>query len=119
MAPLPTTSQSPPSNPLNGILTHLPKIKRSSNCEYYDTSCGTHRTVILIIIILVGAFVGLILSLVYMRGRQRRIAREKAARVASQQRKLSAPFQGVTYEAPPPYMPRAPENAAKRDLRAL
>ena len=41
---------------------------RSESCDAnYTPSCSTHRIVLLIIIILVGAFVGIILSLVYAR----------------------------------------------------
>jgi len=41
---------------------------RSDSCDAnYTPSCSTHRIVLLIIIILVGAFVGIILSLVYAR----------------------------------------------------
>ncbi|CAO2657385.1 Nn.00g035110.m01.CDS01 [Neocucurbitaria sp. VM-36] len=110
MAPLPSTLQTLPTT-VENILTNI--HKRSSDCTYYDTSCGTHRTVVLIIIVVVGATVAVILSLVYARGRKRRIARERAARVARQHKRMSDPFNGVVYEAPPPYMPRAPENVAR------
>jgi hypothetical protein len=53
--------------------------KRDSDCDVYSaSSCSTHRTVLLIIIILVGAFAAIVLSLVYVRSRHRRIARMHA-----------------------------------------
>lgn len=124
MAPLPNDANPIPPNTVTAILTHLPKTKRSAYCEYRNTSCDTQRTVVLIIVILVGAFVALVFSLLYMRARKRKIARAKAAKVAQRQRKLADPFQGVTYEAPPPYMPppympREPESTAKLDARAV
>lgn len=115
MAPLPTTTQT--LSPVTAILSNI--YKRSYDaCTYYDTSCSnTHRIVILIIILFVGFLVGMILSLVYFRSRRRRMARERQARIAREQRSLSKmtqPFQGVEYEAPPPYMPRRPERSAAR-----
>jgi hypothetical protein len=56
--------------------------KRSADCDtYYTSSCSTRRTVLLIIIILVGAFAGIVLSLFYVRSRSRRHARLQANRM--------------------------------------
>jgi len=61
---------------------------RSDSCDAnYTPSCSTHRIVLLIIIILVGAFVGIILSLVYARNWTRNNinnARQHALRADSQ-----------------------------------
>lgn len=55
---------------------------RSDSCDAnYTSSCSTHRTVLLIIIILVGAFAGIVLSLVYARNWTRNNARQHALRV--------------------------------------
>jgi hypothetical protein len=73
----------PPSIILNSLRSHhsTPQ-KRSTDCDtYYTSSCSTHRTVLLIIIILVGAFAGIILSLIYVRSRSRRLARIQANRM--------------------------------------
>jgi len=111
--------------------------KRSEYCETtYDSSCNTHRTVLLIIIIFVGAFVGVVLSLVYVRSRSRRHDQERALRMnggpGSGLRVLRSEDGIATVrlpsgrviggkveswdgrcssEAPPPYMPRVPEAA--------
>jgi hypothetical protein len=71
------------SNNLHSHHSHHSALqKRSTDCDnYYTSSCSAHRTVLLIIIILVGAFVGIILSLVYVRSRSRRLARLQANRM--------------------------------------
>jgi hypothetical protein len=73
----------PPSIILDSLRSHHSSLqKRSADCDtYYTSSCSTHRTVLLIIIILVGAFVGIIFSLVYVRSRSRRLARIQANRM--------------------------------------
>lgn len=108
MAPLSSTAS----------ITLLNLSKRTyNNCSYYDSSCSnTHRIVILIIIIFVGALVGLIFSLLYARNRKRRTSQDRRARQAREHmniRKMNDPLSGATYEAPPPYMPRKPESAAR------
>jgi len=111
--------------------------KRSEYCETtYDSSCNTHRTVLLIIIIFVGAFVGVVLSLVYVRSRSRRHDQERALRIhggpGSGLRVLRSEDGIATVRLPsgrviggkveswdgrcssealPPYMPRVPEAA--------
>ncbi|KAF1841753.1 uncharacterized protein K460DRAFT_369757 [Cucurbitaria berberidis CBS 394.84] len=109
MAPLPPTLQTLPTS-VENILTNI--HKRSSDCTYYDTSCNTHRIAILVIIVFVGALFGLTLSFYYARGRKRRTARERASRIATQHKRMGDPFNGMAYEAPPPYMPKVPENVA-------
>jgi hypothetical protein len=116
----------------------LTLLRRSEYCETaYDSSCTTHRTIILVIIIFVGAFVGVVLSLVYVRSRSCRYARERAVRangglgnglkvlgtedgVATVRLPSGRTIRGKTggwdergaFEAPPPpYMPRVPEVA--------
>jgi hypothetical protein len=111
--------------------------KRSEYCENtYDSSCTTHRTILLVIIVFVGAFVSVVLSLVYVQSRSRRRARERTLRVNGGLRsglKVLRTEDGVAtvrlpsgrliggkgegwdgrgaFEAPPPYMPRMPEAA--------
>jgi hypothetical protein len=72
-----------PSIILDSLRSHHSALQeRSADCDtYYTSSCYTHRIVLLIIIILVGAFVGIILSLVYVRSRSRRLARIQANRM--------------------------------------
>jgi hypothetical protein len=111
--------------------------KRSDYCETtYDSSCNTHRTVLLIIVIFVGAFVGVILSLVYVRSRSRSHNQQRALRMpggpGSGLRVLRSEDGVATVrlpsgrviggkgegwderrvsDAPPPYLPRVPEAA--------
>lgn len=116
MAPLPNTL-STLSTPLENILTN---IHKRSDCIYYDSSCSsTHRTIILVIVILVGAFTTLILSLLYVRSRRRGNARARAAHAAREQNKLRNSLAAVALvdDAPPPYMPRMPEAVATKDGR--
>jgi hypothetical protein len=115
MAPLPL-AQTPST--LESILTNLHK---RSDCTYYDSSCGsTHRTVVLIIIIIVGALTSIILSLLYVRSRKRGNARARAAQLAREQYKLRHSFNEAAvlqHDAPPPYMPRQPEAVTLKEGR--
>jgi hypothetical protein len=120
MAPLPTTTPASAS-PASNILATLPK--RSLECTYYDTSCSTHRIVILIIFIVCGFGIGGMLALVYFRGRRRRSERERQARLRRENMQLRSPFNnrklvlGGAFDAPPPpyapRLPRKPESVAK------
>lgn len=109
-----------------------------STCTAYDTSCGTHRLAIMIIIICVGILVSGILSFIFVRSRARRIARERLRIQQMHQQKLNDSFlgtagpypvpsttttttmndtrksktgMGMEMGAPPPYSPRRPERA--------
>ncbi|OAL56629.1 hypothetical protein IQ07DRAFT_594122 [Pyrenochaeta sp. DS3sAY3a] len=119
MAPLPLAQRPSTLSPLESILTNLHK---RSDCTYYDSSCGsTHRTVVLIIIIIVGALTSIILSLLYVRSRKRGNARARAAQLAREQYKLRHSFNEAAvlhHDAPPPpYMPRLPEAATLKEGR--
>ena len=104
MAPLSTTFSN-----ANSLLTTL--AKRSSDCDSYNTSCGTHRTILLVIIVIVGIFSTTVLFLVWVRGRRRAAARQRAnARIIAtqQQMKLDQAFSRYPSDMPPPpYMPQS------------
>jgi hypothetical protein len=115
--------------------------RRDSSCTYSDTSCGTHRLAILIIIICVGIIVSAILSLLYVRSRRSKATkmranmqhRIKASEVNEWHVSTQANMQhrikmnewqassdiGRAYGAPamdgapPPYEPRRPDRVAR------
>ncbi|KAF1938660.1 hypothetical protein EJ02DRAFT_514394 [Clathrospora elynae] len=130
-SPLPTTITTTTITTPYSILTSFQK--RSTDCEsYYTTSCNTHRTVILFVIVFVGVTVGIILSLVYAQSHRKKkttatggkvprngfatnlLPSGRVLREGRGQRKLDRcdGLNGRMFEAPPPpYMPRTPEAA--------
>lgn len=132
------------AQPMHLISSHLPPrsllqlrsieqslSKRYTSCSYYDTSCSTHRTIIIIIIIAVVVLKLLILFLIFRRHQKRKQMREQARQatmgqvvynesqpVGAETRYGPVGMQDKEYEngnvevaPPPPYMPQRPERA--------
>lgn len=57
--------------------SNLPLQRRWSSCSYYDTSCDTHRTILLSIIIAVVVLKVLIVTLLCVRHHRRKAARQR------------------------------------------
>jgi hypothetical protein len=118
-----TTSANSHSN-LAIILTSLYKRSSSSDCAYYETSCGTHRLAIMIIIICVGILVSAILSTLYIRSHRHKAAKLRSIEQQRMRMKMNegwpssmviAPTHSAPQGAPPPYEPRRPERVARAD----
>lgn len=111
----------------------IARYSSDSSCSYYDTTCGTHRLAIMIIIISVGILVSTILSLLYVRSRA---SKNRKMQIAASQRRaimriknqnhgwMSANEIDARYGAPPatqgglappPYEPRMPERVARAE----
>ncbi|KAH7078988.1 hypothetical protein BKA63DRAFT_488675 [Paraphoma chrysanthemicola] len=127
MPALPHLTTTPSSNPhpnLSAILTSFQK-RSSSDCSYYETSCGTHRLAIMIIIICVGIMVSAILSTLYIRSHRHKAA--KLRTIEQQHQRMKMNHEGwpssivnearyaVPQGAPPPYEPRRPDRVARVD----
>ncbi|KAF2031316.1 hypothetical protein EK21DRAFT_99862 [Setomelanomma holmii] len=109
---------------LAAILTSLHKRSFSSDCTYYETSCGTHRLAIMVIIICVGVLVTAILSTLYIRSHRNKNAKLRAIEQQRMRMKMNegwpssmvnSPTYVVPQGAPPPYEPRKPERVARVD----
>ncbi|KAF2691956.1 hypothetical protein K458DRAFT_8179 [Lentithecium fluviatile CBS 122367] len=86
---LPTTPSSQ-SHPITPARLH----RRWSSCSYYDTSCSTHRTILLAIIIAVCILTFLILTLLFVRHHKRRALKR---RVNQAQQQVNARQQAQYY----------------------
>ncbi|KAF2255023.1 hypothetical protein BU26DRAFT_514835 [Trematosphaeria pertusa] len=83
------TTSGANSTPNPHSRSNLPTLhslhRRWSSCSYYDTSCSTHRTILLTIILVVIALKLLIITLLVVRHQKRKALRRQAAQATMRQ----------------------------------
>lgn len=115
-------------------ITPTPRLfprSSSDSCGYYSTTCGRHRTAVLIIIIAIGTLVACLLLYYYLRkrafvhagpsrfrpGLQNQHTKTARASWRRDEEEGDAALELPRYEAPPPYMPCQPEDVHVHGMR--